>query len=355
MPTDNNEQLELVNQRTRLNVSNVLMSVTITTFLVTGFTMMYSTAFDREFSVWAVMMFALIASLIFTVLYNINKKWLTAIIVVISCTAPAAFAFFDIFDVQKGLMAFLYNVQMNSFYWIPGVYEGGNPSDGELILKLIQTYNLMAVSLTTLALTRRKNIPLTLLLYAPLFVCAVSNTTLLPDAAPCIAAATGVLLAILAHGFRNKKAQKSGFVLFLLTVPVLIFSIIVGLIFPVDTYDKRDLATDVLEDLIDFAKNISEPVSKILDTALHGVKNPNSRGELDYFCSLNSGSTNLDNVGPFNPPDQEVMKVTKVINSGYYGPVDATMHPSATSPSAVLRAWVRLAIRNPSPPISSTK
>ena len=324
MPTDNNEQLELVNQRTRLNVSNVLMSVTITTFLVTGFTMMYSTAFDREFSVWAVMMFALIASLIFTVLYNINKKWLTAIIVVISCTAPAAFAFFDIFDVQKGLMAFLYNVQMNSFYWIPGVYEGGNPSDGELILKLIQTYNLMAVSLTTLALTRRKNIPLTLLLYAPLFVCAVSNTTLLPDAAPCIAAATGVLLAILAHGFRNKKAQKSGFVLFLLTVPVLIFSIIVGLIFPVDTYDKRDLATDVLEDLIDFAKNISEPVSKILDTALHGVKNPNSRGELDYFCSLNSGSTNLDNVGPFNPPDQEVMKVTKVINSGYYGPVDAT-------------------------------
>ena len=85
MPTDNNVQLELVNQRTRLNVSNVLMSVTITTFLVTGFTMMYSTAFDREFSVWAVMMFALIASLIFTVLYNINKKWLTAIIVVISC------------------------------------------------------------------------------------------------------------------------------------------------------------------------------------------------------------------------------------------------------------------------------
>ena len=90
MPTDNNEQLELVNQRTRLNVSNVLMSVTITTFLVTGFTMMYSTAFDREFSVWAVMMFALIASLIFTVLYNINKKWLTAIIVVISCTAPSS-------------------------------------------------------------------------------------------------------------------------------------------------------------------------------------------------------------------------------------------------------------------------
>ena len=74
MPTDNNEQLELVNQRTRLNVSNVLMSVTITTFLVTGFTMMYSTAFDREFSVWAVMMFALIASLIFTVLYNIKRS-----------------------------------------------------------------------------------------------------------------------------------------------------------------------------------------------------------------------------------------------------------------------------------------
>ena len=132
MPTDNNEQLELVNRRTRLNVSSTLMSVTITTFLVTGFTMMYSTAFDYEFSVWAVMMFAFIASLVFSVLYNINKKWLTAIVVSLSCIAPVLMAIFDIFDVQKGLMAFLYSIQMNAFYWIPGVFEGGSPSDSEL-------------------------------------------------------------------------------------------------------------------------------------------------------------------------------------------------------------------------------
>ena len=324
MPTDNNEQLELVNRRTRLNVSSTLMSVTITTFLVTGFTMMYSTAFDYEFSVWAVMMFAFIASLVFSVLYNINKKWLTAIVVSLSCIAPVLMAIFDIFDVQKGLMAFLYSIQMNAFYWIPGVFEGGSPSDSELILTFLRAYYLMAVSLTVLALTRRRNIPLALLFYVPLFVCAVSNTTMLPDTAPCIAAATGLLLAVLAHGFRNKKAPQSGIILFLLTVPVLIFSIVMGVIYPVDTYDKNELATDILEDLVDFAKNISEPVSEILDTALHGVKNPNARGDLDYFCSLNSGSTNLENVGPFNPPDQEIMKVTKVYNSRYNGTFDST-------------------------------
>ncbi|MBR4404158.1 MAG: hypothetical protein IKT10_03500 [Clostridiales bacterium] len=322
MPTDNNEQLELVDQRTRLNVSNVLMSVTITTFLVTGFSMMYSTAFNMEFGVWAIMMFALITALIFTVLYNFNKKWLTAIVVILSCLTPVSMAFFDLFDVQKGLMVFLYNMQMNAFYWLPGVFEGGSPDDSEFVLKFVQAYNLMAVSLTTLALTRRKNIPLTLLLYVPLFVCAVSNTTMLPEVAPSIAAATGVLLAFLAHGFRKKQARQSGFVLFLLTVPVLIFSIIAGVLFPVDTYDKDQLATDILEDLVETAQNISQPISEILDTALHGIRNPNSRGGLDYMCSLYSGSTNLDNVGPFDPPDMEIMKVTKMSVSGYSGPVD---------------------------------
>ncbi len=328
MPTDNNEQLEVVNQRTRLNVSNTLMSVTIITFLVTGFTMMYATAFDWEFSVWAVMMYALIAALIFSILYNVNKKWLTAVVVSLSCIAPVAMAVFDMFDVQKGLMAFLYSVQMNAFYWLPGVFEGGTPSDGELVMNFLRAYYLMAISLTALALTKRKNIPLTLLLYVPLFVCAVSNTTMLPEAAPCIAAATGVILAVLAHGFRRKKIQQSGVILFLLTVPVLIFSIVMGVIFPVDTYDKNDLATDILEDLVDFAKNISEPVSEILDTALHGVKNPNARGDMDYFCSLYSGSTNLENVGPFNPPDQEIMNVTKIFNSSYTGSFDTTASTS---------------------------
>jgi hypothetical protein len=207
------------------------------------------------------MMFALIASLVFSVLYNINRKWLTAIVVSLSCIAPVLMAIFDFFDVQKGLMAFLYSIQMNAFYWIPGVFEGGSPSDSELILAFLRAYYLMAVSLTVLALTRRRNIPLALLFYAPLFVCAVSNTTLLPDTAPCIAAATGLLLAVLAHGFRNKKAPQSGIILFLLTVPVLIFSIVMGVIYPVDTYDKNELATGILEDLVDFAKNISEPVS----------------------------------------------------------------------------------------------
>lgn len=324
MPTDNNEQLELVDQRARLNVSNVLMSVTITTFLVTGFSMMYATAFDWEFSLWAVMMFALIAALIFTILYNFNKKWLTAIVVVLSCLTPVALAFFDMFDVQKGLNVFLYSVQMNAFYWIPGSFEGGSSYDSEYILNFIQAYNFLAVSLTTLALTRRKNIPLALIFYAPLFVCSVSNITLLPDVAPCIAAATGVLLAILAHGFRKKTAQHSGFVLFLLTVPVLIFSIVVGAMFPVDTYDKDQLATSALEDLLELAQKVSEPVSEIVDTALHGYKNPNFRGSLDYMCSLNSGSTNLDNVGPFDPPEEEVLKVTKMAVSGYTGPVDAS-------------------------------
>lgn len=333
MRTEKLSTVKAEHEKSGLEINNLIVTVVITAFLVTGFTMMYSTAMDWGFGTWSVLMFSLITSTIYTIIYNFKKKWLTVLAALIAPSAAITFTVFNIFNVQDGMLDFLYSIQAYSFYWIPGDFSRGVTEDPQYIFNFIEAYNLIAVAVTTLCLLRKKNIPLALLLYVPLFVCAVSNTTMTPKAAPCIAAATGVLLAMLAHGFRNKRAVVSGTALLFLAIPAVIFALIPGLIYPVEKYDKDGTATDILSDLVDLSEDISKPVSEILNTALHGIRNPKLRGRMENIVSLNAGSTNLKDVGPFNPEEGlEVLKVYKYADPDYIN-----THNSYTQTSLYLK------------------
>ena len=316
MPVKNKMAVE---QKPVIDLKFSASGVLISTLLSAGFTLMFGTAFEFNFSVPAVVIFALTASVIFTVLFCIDKKPLTTSVLIAAPAAVTAMAVLDILDVQKGLMAFLYNMQLYSFYWIPGQYTGGTQDDGGYILAFILAYNVIAIALTTYFLTKRKNIPLSLLIYAPIFVCAVSNTVMLPDKAASITAVTGVFLLILAHAYRNKRAKNSGKILLALVVPLALFPILTGVIFPVDGYDKDELAQNILISMKNAAEEASGPISNLIDTALKGVSNPNITDQGTYLSTLFESSTNLKAVGPFNPTNEVIMTVRKNLNSEYPG------------------------------------
>lgn len=293
--------------------------ILITTVTTSGFTLMFGTAFAQEFSTWTAIMFSLAVSTVCTVLFFINKKWLTSVVLIAPPAALVTAAFLDILNVQKGLSAFLYILQFYSFYLLPGEYVGGMPESSGYCFMFILAYDIVAISLTTYFLTRRKLIPLSLLLYAPLFVCAVSNTAMRPDTAPSIAGITGVFLILLAHACRNKTGESSGRVLLLLAVPAALFPIITGLIFPQATYDKDTLAELTLISMKEKAEEMSQPLSEFIDTVLNGAKNPHINASGNFLTTLSASDTNLDTVGPFNPSYEEVMTVRKEPNPGYTG------------------------------------
>lgn len=306
------------NRKPDPNVGAII--ILITTLLTSGFTLMFGTAFSMEFSTWTAIMFSLAASTIFTVFFFMNKKWLTALLLI---AAPATFftaVIFDILNVQKGLSAFIYTMQFYALYWIPGDYVGGTPESAGHAFMFFLAYDIVAICLTTYFLAKRKLIPLSLLLYAPLFFASVANTEMRPDTAPTIAGITGAFLILLAHTCRNKRSEASGRVLLLLMVPAALLPVITGLVFPQTTYNKEAIAEQTLIMMREKTEEFSEPLTEFINTILNGTKNPHINASGNFLTVLSASDTNLDTVGPFNPNIEEVMTIRKERNPNYTGP-----------------------------------
>ena len=312
----------MVNEDSYPNVVNGIMAVVITTLLCTGFTCMFTTAYEFGLGFWGFLFAALISSAVFSMLHYQNKKWLSAAVLIAAPLLIALAVYMDLFDTRKGLSALLYNLQTYAFFFLPDVFEGGTSSDGAYIAAFLNAYNAIAACFMTHALIRRKNIPWTLLFFVPLFVISVENTSMLPHTAPCIAAATGVLLLVLAHSMRNKDIGASGKMLLILAVPVLLFSILIGIIFPAKDYDKNELATDFLTYAQEMAEKISSSLSEKFDVIINGINNPNLGKDNSFLFSLAPSSTNLRNVGPFDPVEEPVFRIHKMYNDDYRGPIN---------------------------------
>ena len=312
----------MVSENSVPNATYIVMAVAIPTLLCTGITSMFTTAYEFGFGAWSVFFVSLIFSSGFAALYYQNKKWLTALALAGTPAVIATAVFLNIFNTREGLAGLYYNIQEYAFYFLPDLFDSISVGDGHSIEAFLNAYNIIAISFTTHALIRRKNIPWTLLLYAPVFVIAVENTTMLPKTVSCIVAATGILLLILAHAMRNKEIKVTGKMLLILSLPVLLFSIIISVIFPASKYDKNELASDFLSKAQEMAENISGSLSEKFDIAINGISNPKLARDASFLFSLAPSATNLNNVGPFNPYDEPVLKIRRIRNADYQGSYD---------------------------------
>ena len=64
----------MVNEDSYPNVVNGIMAVVITTLLCTGFTCMFTTAYEFGIGFWGFLFAALISSVVFSLLHYQNKK-----------------------------------------------------------------------------------------------------------------------------------------------------------------------------------------------------------------------------------------------------------------------------------------
>lgn len=304
------------------SVIYAVMAVIISTLLCTGITSMFTTAYEFGFGAWSVFFVSVIVSTGFAILYYQNKKWLSAIALAGTPVLIAATVSLDIFNTREGFIGLYYTIQEYAFYYLPDIFDSVSSGDGHYVEAFLNAYNFIAISFTTHALIRRKNIPWTLLFYAPVFVMSVANTTMLPKTAPCIVAATGILLLILAHAMRNKELHVTGKMLMILALPVLLFTILIGVIFPESKYDKYELATDFLSKAQEMAENVSSSLSEKFDVAINGVSNPKFAKDASFLFSLAPSSTNLKNVGPFDPSEEAVLKIKRLLNSDYDGTIN---------------------------------
>jgi len=300
-------------------ISSALIAVIITALLNAGFILMLGTSFELEFPVFPAVLFAVIASSVFTAVHYPGIKKLSAGAFIAAPALTLLFVLFNWFHVKEGLLALLYNLQLYDFYWLPGDYPV--PEDeGGFIFAFLVAYIFVSSCFTTFFLLKRRFIPAGLLFYLPLFIFSVANIIMLPDTMPCIVAGTGVMMLLLCHAFRNKKRTPAEKALLILIVPTFVFALLIGVIFPQKNYKKDEIAKSILAGIQESLEG-NGPLSEILDRALNGFKNPNADNTYDIFSPLFTSSTNLSRVGPFNPPEEEqILRVKRVDEPYYSGP-----------------------------------
>lgn len=318
------EKIISVNEQSAPSVGSAVLAVFISMLLSIGLTFMYGTAFDLVFKFFPAFIILFLASLGFTILHYQNKTRLSIAAMIIAPLALAVMLIFNWFNVRNGLLDFLYYVKYYVFFQFPGIYADPE-DDGATVFAFIIAYNLITTCATTFVLLRRKCIPAALLNYLPIFICSVANIVMRPAQISCLVMAAGVFLLLLTHAFRMKKQETAERILLIIAVPMFALTLLTGVIFPEKRYGQDKLATNILtsiQEKVDTASSKDNAVSRMLDKAINGFRNPNGgSGMSDIFSPLYATSTNLTRVGPFDPSQDRIMTVYKSSNPDYDGDV----------------------------------
>ncbi|MBP5655332.1 MAG: hypothetical protein J6X33_07425 [Clostridiales bacterium] len=311
------EKMISANEKTSPRIMSAVIAGLICCCLSYGFIMTIGSAFDLDFSIWRVALFSVIASAAFAVLHYLNRKWITLTAAVLPVLILAVLLIFDIRDVRQGLLSFIEQYKNSIVLWYLDNDPGTLP-ERKAILAFLTSYNLIALSVTTYTLIRRRFIPLSLIFYLPYFICSVTNTRMVPDQIPVAVASIGVFMALFVHVFRRKRKDIAEKMIGILAVPVVLFGVLMVAAFPQQTYDRNQLATDILntaQETIEKAVNDKDSlIGKIVDIAKNGWRSSVNGRNGSNFMSLYASSTDLDDVGPFNPDQTDILKVYKIDN-----------------------------------------
>lgn len=323
------EKVIKIKENSKPGILSALLAAVISSFLCIGFAFMVGTTFKLEIDALPVILCAILTSVAFALLNYLNRNYVSLATIIICIVLSVILAWGDYLELQSGISSVLYHVQLYSCYWLPGkylnTYTGSHAIDTLLLI-----YNFTAASVVTFAVTRRKNIVPSLLVFLPHFMISVSNVSMCPAQAPCIVAATGLFLALLAHAYRHKKRDTADKTLLVLTVPVLLFALMWGAFFPAKHYEKYEVAKKFLLILRDKAEESSSfdntKIVRFIDWIYHGKQNPDATSMTDgtfesTYKAICPSTTDLMTVGPFNPPLSRVLTVYKSLNSYYSGPL----------------------------------
>lgn len=317
------EKIVSVRENQSPGLSSVITSAITTMGISSGLMLMLGTAFELDFDWVSVLAISFVTSIAFAAVFYLNKKKLSMGGFIAAPSILALLLITNLFKVRTGLLGLCYYIRLYAFYWFPGNYDD-YAGENTAIFAFLAAYNLIAVCCTSYFLMRRRLIPVGLLTYLPVFVCAVANIIMVPRVVPCLIAATGIILLLFAHAFRYKSRTVAERALLILIIPVIIFSVLFGSIFPEDKYKQNELATNILismQEKADKTFGSGSKLSMMLDNAINGFKNPYFEENYDMFSPLYSSSTNLERIGPFNPTSDPVLRVNRKRNLSYNGPL----------------------------------
>ncbi len=299
-------------------ISSIVTAVIIATLLGTGFPSMLGTAMQFEVEAVSLFLTSFFASLVFSYVYYLNNKKLSILLLAGTPLLVLLIFLGNVFLIREGSSSLLDAIKNYAIYNLPGTYSRTYKGVAAVTTTL-EVIGLIPISITSYLLMKRKFIWIASILYAPYFGLAVANIAYPPASYSVIIAIMGALLLLTSIAASKKQRTKGDKFLLIMTLPVLIATIILGSIFPMNKYDKDTLAVDALNGIKILAIRANESsggrFNKLINYAIYGRHN--AEAEDGSHVILCASLTDLSRTGPWNPPYYRIFNASKAQNFGY--------------------------------------
>lgn len=291
--------------------STRVLSILLTFVLDLSFVMMFATTYDigvnrTTLGIWVFLL--TVAGTVFHDQFG-KYKWTSAVYILASLPIVMLLIYFNFAACKTAGIDVLNTLRHDSFRFLPDVFGKTSATDAAFSTLMIVLL-LFPTAVTTWVLTRRKKVLISILSYMPFFVPSVALTYKFPDQIWCELALTGVILLLIFQCIRKAERAETDKRLLLISLPVLMLALIVGRIYPMNGYDKKDFAKENLEFVLEH--NPSSLIQKAYEHFYHLV---NKEEDMD-----------LRNQSPIDVPELDAMKIKRVENPAFHGEASKTVY-----------------------------
>ena len=280
-----------------------LFSIILTTLLSVSFSLMLTSTYDLEVSVDTLIIGVILFSVGATFFHakTRNKPWMSILLIILAPVLTFLLISTDFGDSRSGFGHLFWNLREYSFRNLPSGMFKRSRDPSNMLAMLLLFLNFLPIAVTSWVLVRRKNVFFSLLTYVPFLVGSVALNYMFPSQVWCVLAITGVITLIIFHNLRHGDARTTDRKMLSALAAVLAVTMVVGMIYPLKSYDKQEVAQRDLY-LIKHAK-----ANEFLTEMFRRF----------YSMFRNSSKDDMTKQGDTDLPEFLVMRVTRDANMTY--------------------------------------
>ena len=278
-------------------------SVLLTALLSVSFSLMLTSTYNLEVDVETLIIGIILFSVGATIFHakTIKRPWLSIGLIILAPILTALLIYTNFGGAGSGFGHLFWNLREYSFRNLPSGTFRRSREPEEILAMLLLFLNFLPIAVTTWVLVKRKNVFFALLTYVPFLVGSVALNYMFPSQIWCVLAVTGVITLIIFHNLRHGEARTTDRKMLSALAAVLAVTMVVGMIYPLKSYDKQEVAERDLY-LIKHAK-----ANEFLTEMFRRF----------YSLFRNSSKDDMTQQGDTELPEFLVMRVTRDANMSY--------------------------------------
>ena len=298
---------------------SIALSIILTSLLVSTFSIMAASTYNFSVSRMDLFLSSVILSIGATYVNSRKNKLWPMLLLIGTPIISFLLVFFNALHLKEALWHFVTMLERYTFRVFLNKHNYQITQEGvHSISYLFALYNHFAICITTFVLVRKKPAFFGILTIVPYIILTATVTYNPPSMMLCIVALSAIILMIIKNRIRHASRKDGERLILIISVPLLILILTVGIVFPQKKYRMNRLAVQTIHQVrglvakhVDPLSDKSKLITKILNEAEFGKgkKTANYSSPIMFMENGSIERCDLSAVGNYYVREYSVGKV----------------------------------------------